>query len=68
MLMLCLTTPGGLAKAGGRPARTAARDTIDSCRDQVTQSETDQMLVNQSQPPGVQRDRSDGEDGSRADQ
>ena len=52
---------------GGRPP-TAVRGTIDSCRDQVTQSETEQMLVNQWQPPGVQRDQSDGTDGNRADQ
>jgi hypothetical protein len=54
------------ANVGGRPP-TTARGTIDSCRDQVTLSETEQMLVNQSQPPGVERDQSDGADGNRAD-
>jgi hypothetical protein len=68
VLMLSLTTAGGLSSARRRLAATGARGTIDSGRDQVTHSETEQMLVNQSQPPGVQRDRSDGEDGTRADQ
>jgi hypothetical protein len=44
----------------------AVRGTIDYCRDRVTQSDTEQMLVNQSQPPGIQRNQGDGADGNRA--
>jgi hypothetical protein len=60
--------PPALTRGRSGPSIGAPRlstGTIDSCRDQVTQSDTEQMLVNQSQPPGVQRNQGDGADGNR---